>query len=195
MDAAEPIPIVAPAPEAKPYEARTLEPGVGAFLFGGGPAGAYAGGSVSLVAEVSDAVALRPSIAIGTSLTERVRSTITIGRIDTCLRVPGHYRSGDGIQLDLCGGIGGGLAHVAAGDGGGTPPTALTLPYVDFGPSVGLRGEIGRLAVTLRAIGGFALARDGFVDVTGARVVPELFTARWEIVFSWDVRGTRIEGR
>src|SRR5437868_1697116 len=160
MDA-EPIPIVAPAPEAPPAETRTLEPGLGAFLFSGGPAGAYAGGSASVVAELSDAVALRPSLAYGTSLADHVRSTIAIAR----------------------------FSYVFAGTDVGTPASGRTLPYIDFGPSVGLRGEIGRFAVTLRGIGGFAVARDGFDDITGTRVIPELFTLRWEIVFSWDVRG------
>ncbi len=194
MDAAEPIPIVAPAPEAKPADVRTLEPGVGAFLLSGGALGAYAGGSAFVMSEVTDAVALRPSIAFGESLTS-LHSVVALARFDTCVRVPGHYRSGDGIQLDLCGGLGAGFSYVSAGTVAGAPLTARTLPYIDIGPSVGLRGEVGRFAVTLRSIAGVDVARDGFADATGARIDPPLFTVRWELVFSWDVRGTRSDGR
>ena len=198
MDAAEPIPIVAPPPDthdAKPPEIRTLEPGAGAFLLSGGALGAYAGPSAFLVAEVSDDVALRPSIAFGELLTSSVHSSIFLARFDSCARVPGHYRSGQGIQLDLCGGIGAGFSYVGAGTGVGAPVTAKTLPYIDLGPSIALRGEVGRFAVTLRTIAGIDVARDGYDDATGAHVAPSLFTLRWELVFSWDVRGTpRLDG-
>ena len=191
MDAAEPIPIVAPENEPARVESRTLEPGAGAFLYSGGALGAYGGGTAFVIAEISDAVALRPSIAFGESLTDRLRSTLGMARFDTCVRVPGHYRSGDGIQLDLCGGLGAGFSYVFGGNEAGGPASSRMLPTIDLGPSVGLRGEIGRFAVTLRMIGGVAVARDGFDDVNGDRVRPPLFTARYELVFSWDVKGTR----
>ena len=188
MDSTEPPQTVFVTPESAQTEPRALEIGAGSFLMSGGALGAYAGGSAFVISEVSDSWALRPSIAVGESLT-RLHPTIAIARFDTCVRVPGHYRSGNGIALDLCGGFGAGFSYVAAGTYAGAPPISKTLPYIDIGPSIGLRAEVGRLAVHLRSIAGVDFARDGFDDVTGTHIAPPVFVLRWELAFSWDSSG------
>jgi hypothetical protein len=154
----------------------------------GGAIGAYAGPTLFVISEVSDSVSLRPSIAVGDSLTSGLRSHFGLARFDTCVRVPGHYRSGNGIALDLCGGLGAGFSYLYAGTEAGAPANGKTLPYIEIGPSIAMRAEAGRLAVSLRIVAGLDFARDGYDDVTGTHIPPPLFTVRWELDFSWDVK-------
>jgi hypothetical protein len=181
----------APALAARPeYEMPTLEIGMGTFFMVGAAAGGYAGVSPFLVDEVAEGVFLRPSIGVGGSL-GATSSIWLAARLDACARLPGRYASRNGIQLDLCGGAGGGFSSVASGTQRGAPPAAVTLPYVDLGPSASLRGEVGDLAISLRTVAGIDVAHAGFVDVTGAKEDAPLLSWRLEVDFSWALQRAR----
>ncbi len=128
---------------------------------------------------------MRPALVLGESLPGTTRSFLAAARFDTCARVPGNYSHGAGIQLDLCGGLDAGTFYVPAGTGAGAPTSGQMLPYIDLGPSVGLRAEVGRLAVMLRVAAGLNVARDGYFDPTGNRTDIPLVMVRYEIDFSW----------
>jgi hypothetical protein len=177
------------APEENRAERPVLEVGAGAFLLAGGVAGGYAGISPFVVGELKGGVFLRPSLAFGESVDRAVRATLALARIDTCGRMRGLYARGSGIQLDVCGGLDAGLSRVTAGDFAGAPSEALTLPFIAIGPSVDLRAEMGRLAVTLRAGAGVNVARESFVDSTGMRVEAPLVPLRFDLALSWDLHG------
>ena len=71
----------------------------------------------------------------------------------------------------------------------GRATTRTTLPYLDLGPSIGLRGELGsRLSAVLRVVAGVNLLRSSFVDLSGASELPPLAEGRLELAFSWDMR-------
>jgi hypothetical protein len=195
-----PPPTIAPAPVARSeapalvaqpeYEMPTLEFGMGTFFMVGAAAGGYAGVSPFVVDEVAEGVFLRPSVSLGGSL-GATNSTWLAARLDACARLPGRYASRNGIQLDLCGGADGGFSYVASGTQRGAPPTSVTLPYVDLGPSLSLRGEVGNLAISLRAVAGIDVAHAGFIDVTGAKVDAPLLSWRLEVDFSWALQRAR----
>jgi hypothetical protein len=129
---------------------------------------------------------LRLAISVGESPGTVERSTWTATRLDGCLRLPGNYRSSQGLQLDLCAGSDVGFSRIAPATSADGPHVAQTLPYVDFGPSADLRGEIGsRLTVSLRGALGLNLVRDGFLGSAGERVDPPLGSSRLELAFSW----------
>jgi hypothetical protein len=188
VDAAEPPRIVSyeeSAPEGPREAAPELEIGAGPFLLSGGATGAYVGVTPFLIDELGEAVSLRPSLVLGESVPYALPSILAAARFDTCVRVPGNYAHGAGIQLDLCGGADAGVSYLDSGTRAGAPPKGLTIPYVDIGPSAGLRAEVGRLAVMLRAVAGLNVARDGYTDSAGARVDMPLGTLRMELDFSW----------
>jgi hypothetical protein len=197
LDTAEPPRISAPAPaeaNAQPWESneprrdpRALELGAAGFLLSGGGAGSYAGISPFVVAEMGQSILLRPSVAFGQSLVPDLRSSWVAARFDTCVRIAGLYTTGSGIQLDLCAGLGAGVSYVGSGTQAGAPAAGQTLPYVELGPSIDLRAEVGSAAVTLRAAAGADVAREGFTDVTGTRVDAPGWPVRLEIGFSWDL--------
>ena len=170
-------------PEA---EMPALELGAGAFFLAGGAAGSYAGVTPFLVDEVARGVFLRPSLAIGGSLATEVSSIIVYGRLDTCARLPGRYANRNGIQLDLCAGPDVGVSFVSAGKLPNDPPSDKTLPYVNLGPSLDLHGEVGNVAVLLRGVFGINVARERFVDATGAQFESSPIAWRLELDFSWD---------
>jgi hypothetical protein len=100
--------------------------------------------------------------------------------------VPGSYRVYQGLQLDLCGGTDVGATYFVSGDQAGEPPEGRTLPYVDLGPSLALRGELGdKSAVWLRSSAGINVVRAGFDDSLGVRQTPPLASFRLELGFSW----------
>jgi hypothetical protein len=132
-------------------------------------------------------ILLRPSIAFGQATGTALRSSWGVARVDTCLRIPGLYSPGKGIQLDLCGGLEAGLSYVASGTQSGEPAAGQTLPYVAIGPSVDLRAELGTAAVTLRGVVGYDLTGEGFTDVTGTRMDAQPVPLRLELGFSWDL--------
>jgi hypothetical protein len=166
---------------------QALELGAGAFFMAGGGAGSYAGVTPFLVDEVAHGVFLRPSVAVGGSLATEVSSVIVYGRFDTCARLPGRYASRNGIQLDLCAGPDVGVSFVSAGKLPGDPPADKSFPYVNLGPSLDLHGEVGNVAVLLRGVFGIDVARETFVDATGAQVEASLVAWRLELDFSWGV--------
>jgi len=86
-----------------------------------------------------------------------------------------------------------GFSYIASGSAPGTPAAGQTVPYVDLGPSVDLRAEAGKFAVTLRGVGGIDVARGGFTDVTGARVDMPLWSWRFELDLSWVLYNARTE--
>ncbi|MDP9150045.1 MAG: hypothetical protein M3O36_08915 [Myxococcota bacterium] len=174
-----------PAREApSAYEVPTLEAGIAGFFMVGGAAGGYAGVTPFLIDELAEGVFLRPSVALGSALSVNVSSTWLAGRVDTCTRLPGRYASRNGIQLDLCGGPDVGFSYVSSGTQQGTPSKGKLLPYVAIGPSVDLRAEVGTVAVSLRAVSGFNVARKGFVDVSGKQIDEEPWSWRFELAFS-----------
>jgi hypothetical protein len=159
----------------------------------GGGSGGYVGLAPFLVDDVGQAVFLRPSAAFGVSMATNLPSTLAAARLDTCMRLPGRYAVRGGLQLDLCGGADVGFSYVSSGTQPGTPATGQTLPYVDLGPSVDLRAEAGTVAVTLRGVAGVNVARQGFDDVTGARVDMPSLSWRLEVDFSWVFHDPRNE--
>jgi hypothetical protein len=169
-------------------EMPALELGIGTFFMVGGGAGSYAGVTPFLVDEVARGVFLRPSLALGGSLATNVSSTFFGGRLDTCARLPGRYASRNGIQLDLCAGPDVGVSFVSAGKLPGSPPSDLTLPYVNLGPSLDLHGEVNNMAVLLRGVVGINVAKESFADVTGTQVDAPAVAWRLELDFSWGLR-------
>ncbi|MGH7294231.1 MAG: hypothetical protein ACRELB_04835, partial [Polyangiaceae bacterium] len=167
---------------------RSLEAGAGVFVMTGTGGGALAGPSAFLVVEAGHGLFLRPSVAFGQSLTslppsDVSSSTWSAARFDTCLRLPGLYTKNHGMQLDLCGGADIGFTRVQ------TAAMTTTLPYLDLGPSIDLRGELAsRLSAVLRVVAGVNLVRTSFVDLSGASELPPLAEGRLELAFSWDLR-------
>ncbi len=176
---------VAPAQAPVRVEAPEMEIGAGAFFMEGGATGGYMGVTPFLIDEMGESVSLRPALVLGESLPGTVLSYLAAARFDTCARLPGNYSHGAGIQLDLCGGADAGVFYVPSGDGPGAPTSGQMLPYVDLGPSVGLRAEVGRLAVMLRIAGNLNVARDGYYDPTGNRAEMPIAVLRFELDFSW----------
>jgi hypothetical protein len=152
---------------------KTLEIGVSGFLMSGAHGGAVTGASPYVVAEAAHGIFLRPSLAfgrtIGTPAVGDSRGTWLDSRLDTCLRVPGLYSTGAGLQLDLC----------AGGDLGVTvDDTSRSFPFAALGPSLDMRGELGTsLAVTLRGVFGVNLLSSA-----------DLWSGRIELAMSWGLR-------
>jgi hypothetical protein len=162
-----------------------MEVGLGTFFMEGGATGGYMGATPFLIDDMSDSVSIRPSLLLGESLPNAIQSYLAAARFDTCTRLPGNYTHGAGIQLDLCGGIDAGAFYVPAGTQAGAPTNGQMIPYIDIGPSLGLRAEIGRLAVMLRLAGNLNVARDGYFDASGDRTQMPMATLRFELNFSW----------
>jgi hypothetical protein len=186
-----PAPLEKPSPEHDWYlhhdEARTLELGAGVFLMTGTGGGALAGPTAFVVVEAGRGIFLRPALAFGQSLTSLPpsdihNSTWAATRFDACLRLPGLYTRHHGMQLDLCGGTDLGFSTVASNE-------QTTLPYLDIGPSIDLRGELGsRLSAVLRLVAGVNLLQPSFKDLSGNAEQVPLATGRLELAFSWDLR-------
>jgi hypothetical protein len=168
-------------------EKRSLEAGAGFFLMNGAGGGALVGPSAFVVVEGGHGLFLRPSVGYGWSLaslppSDLTSSTWLAGRLDGCMRLPGLYAKHHGMQLDLCAGSEIGFSHVKGA-------TETTLPYVDVGPSLDLRGELGgQIASVLRVVSGVNLVRSSFVDLSGSTELPPLVEGRLELAFSWDLR-------
>jgi hypothetical protein len=191
MDAVEPTQVVVideSSPPRSPQwlrvEAPELEIGAGSFLMAGGATGGYLGVTPFLINELGKTWSLRPSLLLGESVPGGPRSILVAARFDACLRVPDNYAHGAGVQLDLCAGIDGGFAQVAATQQP-TPVASQLVPYIDVGPSVGLRAEVGRVAVMLRSVVGVDVARETYRDGTGAAVAATGGMFRFELDFSW----------
>jgi hypothetical protein len=186
-----PAPPEKPSPEHDWYlhhdDQRTLELGAGVFLMTGTGGGALAGPTAFVVVEAGHGLFLRPSLAAGQSLTslpptDLKNSTWAATRFDACLRLPGLYSRNHGMQLDICGGTDLGFTIIDTG-------TSTTLPYLDVGPSIDLRGELAsRLSAVLRLVAGVNLIRQPFLDLSGAPDQPPIGVGRLELAVSWDLR-------
>ena len=98
----------------------------------------------------------------------------------------GNYAPGSGIRLDLCGGASVGASFI--GTSAASP--AQSVPLIDLGPSVDLRAEIGpHAALLLRGAFGIAIARDQFVDQTGATYEVPLANVDLQVALSWTLSG------
>jgi hypothetical protein len=194
-----PAPTERRLPEADWYlhhdEAASREIGVGTFLMTGTGAEAIAGVTPFAVLEVGHGIFLRPAVMVGESIAVLVshssdaRSTWVAGRLDACLRIPGLYASRRGMQLDLCGGTEAGVSYFATGAQPEAPMQDQTMPYVNVGPSIGLRAEFAwDLAVALRGVTGVNLVSTGYSDVAGARVDFPAFAGRIEVALSWRLK-------
>jgi hypothetical protein len=186
---AESLPTLLPRPDEK----APLELGLGTFLMAGGGAGGYVGVTPFLIADIGQAVFVRPSVAFGESIATSVPSTFGAARLDTCARLPDRFATRGGLQLDICGGAGAGFSYIASGVLPGTPASGQTLPFVEVGPSVDLRAEMGKFAVAFRGGVGIDVAREGFTDVTGMRVDAPLWSWGLELDFSWVLHDQRTE--
>jgi hypothetical protein len=97
------------------------------------------------------------------------------------------------MQLDVCGGADVGFSYIASGLGAGSPPASITQPYVDIGPSVDLRAEVGSMLISLRGVAGFNVARQAFQDATGVAVDPAMWSLRVELDLSWRLHAARAQ--
>jgi hypothetical protein len=190
---AEPALQQPPAPSESPTEhgirrraaerAEGLELGLSGFLMTGTGGGAMAGPSPFLYIQAGRGFFLRPSLAVGQTLTtipSQITGTWIDSRFDACLRLPGNYTTGT-LQLDMCGGGDMGLTLLDKGQ---------QLPFVAFGPSLDLRGEVGNgFAVALRGVFGVNLLRQTFreIDDPVAQEVPS-WSGRIELAISWSLR-------
>ncbi len=184
-----PAELEGPTPEHDWYlhhdDGRTLEVGVGGFLMSGAGPTAVTGVTPYLVVEAGNGVFLRPSLAVGQSISSLAPGssvgpdvTFAATRFDACLRLPGLYTQKRGLQLDLCGGGDLGFTHYAAG----------AVPHVALGPSLGLRGELGGpLAAELRGVAGINLVTGTFANGADAVVLPQ-WSGRAELALSWRLR-------
>jgi hypothetical protein len=177
-------------------EERTVELGLTGFVMGGTGGGAVVGASVFGIFEASHGFFLRPALlaghSVGVSPATEAPTTLLDSRFDACARVPGFYREGRGLQLDLCGGaeVGFSLVDEAARvSATSATPSSQTLPFIGLGPSLEIRGELTRnLAATVRGVGDVSLLRDSLTVAGGTVVTPPVFAGRAEVGLSWTLR-------
>jgi hypothetical protein len=174
---------------------RTVELGISTFVMGGTGAGAIVGPSAYGVFELAHGLFLRPALLGGHSIggltsTAEAPATFLASRFDVCARLPGFYRAGRGLQLDLCGGTEIGLSLVDPGVITGPPGTTGTLPFGALGPALDLRGELGaNLSAILRGVGEVSFLRETVtVGQPGVPVSTPPFGGRAEVGLSWTLR-------
>jgi hypothetical protein len=166
--------------------ALPLELGATTFLLAGVGTSGVVGLSAFVDAPLSSDVFLRISASGGRAPTGDLSTTWAAARLDTCYSVAGNYAAGQGLRLALCGGADVGLTLLGAGSQTGAPQGSQTMPFVDLGPSVELGAELGpKVTVVLRGALGVNIARDTFVDGSGARIDPALGTERAEVGLSF----------
>lgn len=183
-----------PSPEAElflahPKEERNVEIGAASLAMSGTGTGMIAGGSVFEVSEVGSGWFLRPSLAMGRSVTQIVPgetgayATLGAGRFDACKRIPGNYLDRRGLQLDLCAGPEVGFLHV---DPTSTAAAPQTLPLLALGPSLDFRGELGMaLSVLIRGVADVNFLS---TSTTDGRLSEAVLLARLEVGLSWRLR-------
>jgi hypothetical protein len=164
-------------------EERNVEIGIASLAMAGTSSGMIAGGSIFAVSEVGAGWFLRPSIAIGASVSQSVAAaTLGAGRFDACKRIPGNYLDQRGLQLDLCAGPEIGFLYVSDL---ATGATAQTLPLLGIGPSIDFRGELGSaLSVLVRGVADLSLP----VSTGDGTVSESPLVARAEVGLSWRLR-------
>jgi hypothetical protein len=176
-------PSIEPAPSP---EAHAVELGMGTFLRSGVASGGVVGLSPLVTDELGREVFVRIAASVGQPAQGGLHLTWVAGRLDTCSEMLGNYAAGSGLRLDLCGGADVGATFIGATKAN----VAQSLPFVDIGPSVDLRAETGpHAALLLRAALGLSVARDTFVDETGAAYQPPLVDLDLEIALSWSLPG------
>jgi hypothetical protein len=172
-------------PEGAP-RSHVVDLGVASFLKSGIADGGVTGVAAFVAAGLGRDVFLRIAGAVGQRPATDRHLTWLAGRLDACAATTGNYAEGSGLRLDLCGGADVGATVVASS----SASPARTLPYVDLGPSVDLRAELGPSAAFLLGVGaGVELARGSFVDATGTTFEPPLLTLDVEVAFSWTLPG------
>ncbi len=162
--------------------AHAVDLGVATFFRSGVASSGVVGLSPFVTDELGRDVFVRIAAFVGQAPANGVQLTWVAGRLDTCSEMFGNYAEGSGLRLDLCGGADVGASLIAAS----SESAAQSLPYIDIGPSVDLRAEVGpSAAVLLRGSAGLSIARDLIVDPTGATYQPPLVTFDLEVAFSW----------
>jgi hypothetical protein len=184
-----------PSPEADLFlrharDERTIEIGLQSFLMGGTGGGAVLGPAVYGIFEAAHGIFLRPTLMVGHSVgteTTSADETFAGARLDGCARLPGFYREHRGLQLDLCAGAEAGFSQLDPGEA--QPGSTSTVPFAAFGPSFGLRGELGSsFSATIRGVTEISLLREELVLASAQRVDPSVFVGRAEIGISWALR-------
>jgi len=166
-------------------EERTVELGLSSFVMGGTGGGAIVGPAAYGIFETAHGFFLRPTLlgghtVGGLSATAEAPATYLGSRFDACARLPGLYREGRGLSIDLCGGAELGFSLLDVGG---------SVPYAALGPSVGIRGELGTsLSAIVRGVGNVSLIRDGVMPSNGPEVAPAIFGGRAEVGLSWTLR-------
>jgi hypothetical protein len=173
----QPDPMWQPPDEApsRRDETAALELGIGGFMMTGiGGGSALLGATPFLLIPTGNGFYLRPSVAVGESLAVWGPPTWWAAvRLDGCYRVVGQYASRRGLHMDMCGGADVGALDVKWQ----LPQPETTVPYVAPGPSLDIGGELGDLAVILRAVAG--------VNVVHQIPDTPVFSGRGELDFSW----------
>jgi hypothetical protein len=191
-----------------PEDGRTVEFGVTMAVMGGLGSGVMAGPTLYSSIEVGRGFFLRPALLIerglqGTSAEADI-GTVVATRFDACGRVSGFHIKV--IQLEICGGGEIGFMHI---DAPSEPSSATvfasstTLPFLAFGPSMSLRGELGGgLALVLRGVADLNALSEQFTDNVscsgdttaciggklGFPISSSPFLARAELGLSWQMR-------
>jgi hypothetical protein len=164
---------------------NAFEVGLATFVMtGDNGTNAILGAAPYAVIEAKPGFFLRPSAVVGESLadigdTETDHALLMAIRLDACTRFPGNYTTSRGLELTACGGADFGTMYFADG---------TLLPQVSPGPSLDLRGEIGRWSIVLRGVGGVNVVRNGFTDKAGNHVGPDWVSGRLELALAWRVR-------
>jgi hypothetical protein len=176
-------PSIGPAPAP---QAHAVDLGLGTFFRSGVASGGVIGLSPFVTDELGREVLVRIAASVGQPAQGGLHMTWVAGRLDTCSEMLGNYAAGSGLRLDLCGGADVGATFIGANEAS----AAQSLPFIDVGPSLDLRAETGpHAAVLLRAALGLSVARDTFVDQTGAVYEPPLVNLDLEIALSWSLQG------
>jgi hypothetical protein len=181
-----------PSPEsqlflAHPAPERDIEIGAASLVMTGTGSSLIAGGTLFEISEVGAGWFLRPSIALGRSLTELAGgndgfATLGSGRFDACKRIPGNYLERRGLQLDICAGPEVGFVNIERVSGA----SSQTLPLLAIGPSIDFRGELGNaLSVVVRGVANLNALPESTSD---GLVTEAILSARAEVGLSWRLR-------
>lgn len=167
-----PMPPERPNPDAPLFtvhrdDRRAIEIGVSSFVMFTGTLGTIAGPTAFTTLEVGSGWFLRPILLGGRSFSTSAVGTLVDTHFDACRRLPGNYPVRKGMQADVCLGSDVGLY---------SPDGGQARFIGTFGPSLGIRGELGNAWVAeLRALGGLLVAQ------------PDAM-ARLELGLSWGAR-------
>jgi hypothetical protein len=209
-DPPPPPPLVEALPEDKPVpEAsllvahsqgeRTLEVGLSMFLMGGTASGVIAGPTLFGVVEAGQGWFFRPALYFGQTLdgvdaSNNLSALLVEARFDACGRIAGFYIERHGIQLDVCGGVEGGISHIAISATYAQRAEVDNPALFAAGPSMSLRGELGNgLALMIRGVMDYNVIRETLVirgegTSPNTDVSPSVLLGRGEVGLSWQLR-------